>query len=124
MKRGMTIEYLTSRADLNFEVDFGVNSAIGTIVTKCHNKILLYWDNESFSFIIYIFFFNTLHSPLNEVTKCISLHISIPEHALYSSHGDIIGDLCLARDDYHHPEHLLSCNEIKELIEYLCIISS
>ena len=29
--------------------------------------------------------------------------------------------LCLTRDDYHHPEHLLSCNEIKELIEYLCI---
>ena len=29
----------------------------------------------------------------------------------------IIRNLCLARDDYHHPEHLLSCNEIKELIE-------
>ena len=34
MKRGMTIEYLKYRADLNFEVDFGVNGAIGTIVTK------------------------------------------------------------------------------------------
>ena len=34
MKRGMTIEYLMCRADLNFEVDFGVNGAIGTIVTK------------------------------------------------------------------------------------------
>ena len=36
MKRGMTIEYLTCRADLNFnfEVDFGVNGAIGMIVTK------------------------------------------------------------------------------------------
>ena len=33
MKRGMTIEYLMCRADLNFEVDFGVNGAIGTIVT-------------------------------------------------------------------------------------------
>ena len=33
MKRGMTIEYLKCRADLNFEVDFGVNGAIGTIVT-------------------------------------------------------------------------------------------
>ena len=34
MKRGMTIEYLMCRADLNFEVDFGVNGAIGAIVTK------------------------------------------------------------------------------------------
>ena len=34
MKRGMTIEYLMCRADVNFEVDFGVNGAIGTIVTK------------------------------------------------------------------------------------------
>ena len=28
MKRGMTIEYLTCRAALNFEVDFRVNGAI------------------------------------------------------------------------------------------------
>ena len=34
MKRGMTIEYLKCRVDLNFEVDFGVNGAIGMIVTK------------------------------------------------------------------------------------------
>ena len=34
MKRRMTIEYLKCRADLNFEVDFGVNGAIGKIVTK------------------------------------------------------------------------------------------
>ena len=42
MKHGMTIEYLKGRADLNFEVDFGVllllllllNGATGTIVTK------------------------------------------------------------------------------------------
>ena len=37
MKRsliGMTIECLKCRADLNFEVDFGVNDAIGMIVTK------------------------------------------------------------------------------------------
>ena len=34
MKRGMTIEYLKFRADLNFEVDFGVNGAIATILTK------------------------------------------------------------------------------------------
>ena len=40
MKCGMTIEYLKCRADLNFEVDFGVNSDIGTIVTK--------WDLDLF----------------------------------------------------------------------------
>ena len=34
MKHGMTIEYLKCRADLNSEVDFGVNSVIGTIATK------------------------------------------------------------------------------------------
>ena len=36
MKRGMIIEYLKCRADLNFEVDFGVGlyGAIGAIVTK------------------------------------------------------------------------------------------
>ena len=34
MNRGMTIEYLKSRADLNVKVDFGVYGAIGTIVTK------------------------------------------------------------------------------------------
>ena len=34
MKSGMTIEYLMCRADLNFDGDFVVNGAIGTIVTK------------------------------------------------------------------------------------------
>ena len=34
MKRGITIEYLKCRADLNFEVDIGVNGAFGTSVTK------------------------------------------------------------------------------------------
>ena len=33
MKHGMTIEYLMCKADLNFEVLFGVNGAIGTIVS-------------------------------------------------------------------------------------------
>ena len=33
MKRGITIEYLKCGADLNFEDDFEVNGAIGTIVT-------------------------------------------------------------------------------------------
>ena len=52
MKRRMTIEYLMCRADLNFEVDFEVNGAIGTIVTKWDP---IYSDNESFSSIIYFF---------------------------------------------------------------------
>ena len=34
MMREMTIEYLKCRADLNFEVDFGENGAIGAIVIK------------------------------------------------------------------------------------------
>ena len=34
MKRGMTIEYLKCRKDLNFDVHFRVNGVIGTIVTK------------------------------------------------------------------------------------------
>ena len=34
MKRGMTIEYLKCRADLNFEVDFGVHGTIGAIGNK------------------------------------------------------------------------------------------
>ena len=34
MKRGMTTEYLMSTADLSVKVDFGVNGAIGAIVTK------------------------------------------------------------------------------------------
>ena len=48
----MTIEYLKCRADLYIEVDFGVNGAIGMIVTKWD---LFYSDNGSFSSIIYIF---------------------------------------------------------------------
>ena len=34
MTHGMTFEHLKCREDLNFEVDFRVNGAIGTIVTK------------------------------------------------------------------------------------------
>ena len=40
MKRWLTLEYLKCRVDLNFEVDFGVNGAIGTIVTK--RKMILF----------------------------------------------------------------------------------
>ena len=43
MKRGMTIEYLKCRADLNFEVDFGVNGVTGTIVTKWDLIVFGYW---------------------------------------------------------------------------------
>ena len=34
MKCGVTIQHLKCRAVLNFAVDFGVNGAIGTTVTK------------------------------------------------------------------------------------------
>ena len=50
MKAGMTIEYLTCRANLNFEVDFGANGAISTIVTKW--DLILYSNNATFSSII------------------------------------------------------------------------
>ena len=43
MKRGMTIKYLKCRTDLNFEVDFGVNGAIGSIVTKLDIILFGYW---------------------------------------------------------------------------------
>ena len=53
-------DYRKCRAGLNFEIDFGVNGAIGTIVTK--------WDHILFGlwivFIHNIFFLNMLHSPL------------------------------------------------------------
>ena len=52
MKRGMTIEYLKSRKDLNFDVDFRVNGIIGTIVTKWDAILLGLW----FVFIHNIFF--------------------------------------------------------------------
>ena len=54
MKRGMTIEYLKCRADLNFEVDFRANGAIGTIVTKWDPNFL---DNGSFLSLICIFLY-------------------------------------------------------------------
>ena len=58
----MTIEFLKCRADLNFEVDFEVNGAIGKIVTKWD---LFHVDNGSFSSVI-IFFKQALHvSPFN-----------------------------------------------------------
>ena len=43
MKHGMTIKYLKCRADLNGEVDFGVNGAIGIVVTKWDHILFRYW---------------------------------------------------------------------------------
>ena len=65
MKRGMIIEYLMCRADPNFEVDFGVNGAIGAIVTK--------WDlivfGECIVFIHNTLFFKYAAFPFNIITK-------------------------------------------------------
>ena len=54
MKRGMIIEYLQCRADLNFEVDFGVNGAV-PLVRLRPSGILFYSDNGTFSSVIYYF---------------------------------------------------------------------
>ena len=59
MKRGMTIEYLTWRADLNFEVDIGVKGAFSTIVTK--------WDLIVFGYGI-VFIYNNFF-----LIRCIPL---------------------------------------------------
>ena len=48
----MTDEYLNCSANLNLEVDIGVNGGIGTIVTKW--DILFYSDSSLFSFKIYV----------------------------------------------------------------------
>ena len=49
MKHGVTLEYLKCIADLNFELDFRVSGAIGTIVTKWD---LTFSDNGLFSSIM------------------------------------------------------------------------
>ena len=54
MKRGMTIEYLKCRKELNFDVEFRVNGVIG-LVRLGPNGMLFYLDNGSFSSIIYFF---------------------------------------------------------------------
>ena len=56
---------------------------------------------------------------LNGVVKCISL--SNQDNSLYSVHGTIICDLCLARENHYQSTHLLSYTEIVMLIENLCI---
>ena len=55
MNCGMTFEYLNCRADLNFEVDFGVNGAIKTIVTKW--DLILFGEWIVFIHIVFFFFF-------------------------------------------------------------------
>ena len=52
MKRRMTIEYLKCRADLNFEVDFGVTTPL---VRLRPSGILCYSENGSFSSTISFF---------------------------------------------------------------------
>ena len=72
----MTIEYLKCRADLNFEVDFGVNGAIGAIVTK--------WDPICFILLLqYMSCYNTISLQSANVILCdfdILLH-----HITYDS---------------------------------------
>ena len=45
---------------------------------------------------------------LNEVVKCVSLYMYNQNNSLYSTHGAIIRDLCLARDNHYQSPHLLS----------------
>ena len=56
-----------------------------------------------------------------EVIKCISLYLSTNENLLYSAHGTIIRDLCLARDNYYQSTHVFSLTKIIMLKECLCI---
>ena len=44
----MAIKYLKCRADFNFEVDFEVNGAIGTIMTSGVSRILFRWGFKIF----------------------------------------------------------------------------
>ena len=58
MKHRMIVEYLKYRADLNIEVDFRVNDAIGTIATK--------WDLISFEkLIVFIHITIIFRNPTN-----------------------------------------------------------
>ena len=75
MKWGMTIEYLKCRADFNFEVDFGVNDVIGTIVTKW--DLIFYLNNRSFSSTIYIFLINMHHMHLTRIKKIPTIFYSL-----------------------------------------------
>ena len=57
---------------------------------------------------------------LNDVVKCISLYMSNQDNSLYSAHGTIIRDMCLARDNHYQLPHMLSYTEIVMLIDHLC----
>ena len=65
------------RADLNFEVHFGVNGAIGTIEP---NGILVYSDNASFSSII--IFFKYAAFPLRFVRFNLFISTKFIEHTI------------------------------------------
>ena len=62
MKYGMTIEYPKCRVDLNFEVDFGINGAIGTIATKWDLMLFGKWIVFIHNIIIFL---DTNNIPLN-----------------------------------------------------------
>ena len=70
MKHEMTIEYLRCRADLNFEVAFGVNSEIGRIVTKWNlilfGKWVVFNNNTNIFKIRIIWLFNNNHCLLHK----------------------------------------------------------
>ena len=51
--RGMTIEYLKCRGDLNFEADFRINGVIGTIVTK--------WDLMLFRLPVWLILIHNIY---------------------------------------------------------------
>ena len=57
---------------------------------------------------------------LNDVVKCISLYMFNQDNSLYSAHGKIIRDLCLARDNHYQSPHMLLYTEIVMLIDHLC----
>ena len=46
--------------------------------------------------------------------------MSNQDNSLYSAHGTIIRDLCLARDNHYQSPHMLSYTEIVMLIDHLC----
>ena len=60
--------------------------------------------------------------PLNDVVKCISLYMSNQDNSLYSAHGTIIRDFCLARDNHYQSPHMLSYTEIVMLIKHYCAL--
>ena len=62
MKRGMTIEYLKCRKDLNFDVHFRVNGVIGTIGTKWKWGAILFGQWLVFIHNIFFLFKNASYA--------------------------------------------------------------